>query len=404
MPAIVQASQSATKCEAGFTTNRTMAGVGTNQTIYAHVNFSPGVSPTLPTDTFLLTFTQIRCDTWTDGRGAEHTCAYYAHTGSHSGSDTVTLSASNMVAFVGSYASSDVLGTGSSVDSMCFATGSVPTSNSSFTTCSITTTQTNDVYNYMVNTSVGASCNFYSRDRRNEWSDRADRCACKHRLQPISRQRQFFHQSAHSQRRTANGYAWIQLHQFRREFGNIRRSNRDLASWRVRQLGQAQTPAVHHKKSSANQTRNHSREFGGLSMRLATSQTPNNIRKKVGPAVWLLSVCVHRSPAEWTGNESAWIAAGNPITDAQLAEWPGESARTIAEWGLRLRKLGLLGWHVVPGKGRAFWVGPVSRVLEALCEQRPAVQSTIATPVVPAIWRVIQERSIALIGKVVVVC
>jgi hypothetical protein len=160
MPAIVQATQPATKCEAGFATNCTMAGVGANQTIYAHVNFSPGVSPTLPTDTFLLTFTQIRCDSWTDGRGGEHTCAYYAHTGSHSGSDTVTLSASNTVAFVGSYAASDVIGTGSPADSTCFATGTVPTSNSSFTTCSITTTQTNDVYNYMVNTSVGASCNF----------------------------------------------------------------------------------------------------------------------------------------------------------------------------------------------------------------------------------------------------
>jgi hypothetical protein len=133
----------------------------------------------------------------------------------------------------------------------------------------------------------------------------------------------------------------------------------------------------------------------------AASQTRNNIRKKVGHAIWLLSVCAHRAPAEWSGDESAWIARGNPLTDAQLAEWLGESARTIARQRLRLRKLGLLGWHVVPGKGRAFWVGPVNRVLEALSGQRPAAQSTIATPVVPAIWRVIQERSIALTGKVV---
>ena len=136
-------------------------------------------------------------------------------------------------------------------------------------------------------------------------------------------------------------------------------------------------------------------------MKPATSQTRNNIRKKVGHAIWLLSVFAHRAPAEWSGDESAWIAGGNPLTDSQLGEWLGESARTIAEWRLRLRKLGLLGWHVVPGKGRAFWVGPVNRVLEALSEQRPAVQSTMAAPVVPAIWRVIQERSIALTGKVV---
>jgi hypothetical protein len=136
-------------------------------------------------------------------------------------------------------------------------------------------------------------------------------------------------------------------------------------------------------------------------MKPATSQTPNNLRKHVGPAVWLLGACVHSAPAEWSGDDSAWIARGNPITDIQLAEWLGESARTIAKWRLRLRKLGLLGWHVAPGKGRVFWVGPVNRVLEALREQRPAVQSAVAAPVVPAIWRVIQERSIALTGKLI---
>jgi hypothetical protein len=125
----------------------------------------------------------------------------------------------------------------------------------------------------------------------------------------------------------------------------------------------------------------------------ATSQTPNNLRKKVGPAVWLFSVCVHSAPAEWSGDEPAWIAGGRPITDAQLAAWLGESARTIATWRLRLRKLGLLGWHVAPN-GRAFWLGPVNRVLEELLGKRPAMQSTM-------IWRVIQERSIALTGKVV---
>jgi hypothetical protein len=66
----------------------------------------------------------------------------------------------------------------------------------------------------------------------------------------------------------------------------------------------------------------------------ATSQPPNNIRKKVGPAVWLLSVCVHGAPTEWSGDEPAWIAGGKPITAAQLAEWLGESTRTIATWRL----------------------------------------------------------------------
>lgn len=138
-------------------------------------------------------------------------------------------------------------------------------------------------------------------------------------------------------------------------------------------------------------------------MKPATSQTPKNLRKKVGAALWLLCACVHSAPAQWTGDESAWIAGGNAITDIQLAEWLGESARTIAKWRLRLGKLGLIGWHVAPGQGRVFWVGAVNRVLEALREQKPAVQSanSMTAPVVPAIWRVIQERSIALTGKVV---
>jgi hypothetical protein len=133
----------------------------------------------------------------------------------------------------------------------------------------------------------------------------------------------------------------------------------------------------------------------------ATSQSPNNLRKKVGPAVWLFSVCVHGAPAGWSGDEPAWIAGGRPITDAQLAAWLGESARTIATWRLRLRRLGLLGWHIAPGNGRVFWLGPVNRVLEELLGKSPATQSAMAAPVLPAIWRVIQERSIALTGKVV---
>ncbi|MBZ5701023.1 MAG: hypothetical protein LAN84_04180 [Acidobacteriia bacterium] len=140
-------------------------------------------------------------------------------------------------------------------------------------------------------------------------------------------------------------------------------------------------------------------------MNPATSQTSDNLRKQIGPAVWLLLLLLRFVPAEWTGDEPAWVVGGSVVADAELAERLEVSPAVITKWRLRLRKLGLLGWLVSPGRGRAFWVAGVNRVLgggEKPASQEAAKQ-TAALPAGPAaeVWRVIQERSIALTGKVV---
>jgi hypothetical protein len=104
------------------------------------------------------------------------------------------------------------------------------------------------------------------------------------------------------------------------------------------------------------------------------SLTPSQIRKQIGPALWLLALLCRFTPAEYTGDESAWVAGGNVISDAEFAGRLGASLRTIANWRRRLRKLGLLGWYVAPGSGRVFWVGPVNRALGTFDAVKPPEQ------------------------------
>jgi hypothetical protein len=130
-----------------------------------------------------------------------------------------------------------------------------------------------------------------------------------------------------------------------------------------------------------------------------------HLHKQIGPAVWLLLLLLRFVPAEWSGNEPVWVGGGNVVSDRELADWLEVSSAVITKWRLRLRKLGLLGWLVSPDRGRAFWVAGANRVLGS--EEKPASQEaakqTAALPACPAaeVWRVIQERSIALTGKVV---
>jgi hypothetical protein len=165
-PHQASATQPASKCAVvNSTTCALGSGTGTNQTIVLSVYYAAGVSPTTPTDGFVLTYTQIRCDGWTDGIGSEHICSYYAHTASNSGADTITVSGSAARAiWAGSWAATDVKNTGSPVDQSCFATGGIPTGTSSFSTCSISSTQTNDIFAYMVSAALtsSSSCNFTS--------------------------------------------------------------------------------------------------------------------------------------------------------------------------------------------------------------------------------------------------
>jgi hypothetical protein len=142
-------------------------------------------------------------------------------------------------------------------------------------------------------------------------------------------------------------------------------------------------------------------------MKPATSEIPNNIRKQIGPAIWLLLLLARYTPAEYSGDGSAWVSGGNVVSDAELAQRLEVSIAVVGTWRHRLRRAGLLGWLVsaVPGAGRAFWVAAVNRAC-AVGEEKQATDATekqtAALPACPAaIWRVIQERSIAVTGKVV---
>lgn len=88
-----------------------------------------------------------------------------------------------------------------------------------------------------------------------------------------------------------------------------------------------------------------------LGSRLITAE----LRKKVGIAAWLWSLLVNLAPAEWNDG-SAWVAERSAISDKQLAHALDASPKDIARWRRRLKKCGLLDWHIVPGEGRAYRV------------------------------------------------
>jgi hypothetical protein len=136
----------------------------------------------------------------------------------------------------------------------------------------------------------------------------------------------------------------------------------------------------------------------------STSGNSTTLRKQIGPAIWLLILLVQHTPADWTGNESAWVASGNVVSDAELVKRLGISLAALSGWRRRLRKLGLMGWLLSPRNGRAYWVAGVARAFadSEVTEQPPGPEADKPTsaPAV-AVWKVIQERSIALTGKVI---
>jgi hypothetical protein len=117
-------------------------------------------------------------------------------------------------------------------------------------------------------------------------------------------------------------------------------------------------------------------------MNPATSQSPKEIRKKIGPAVWLLALLWDSMPADWTGNTFLYVAGGNVISDAEFAERLEVSQRTIAKWRSRLRAAGMIGWLVAQGRGRVFWIAAGNRGKAAelkAAEQKPALTMPAAS-------------------------
>jgi hypothetical protein len=116
-------------------------------------------------------------------------------------------------------------------------------------------------------------------------------------------------------------------------------------------------------------------------MRPATSQSPKHIRKRVGPAVWLLALLWDSMPADWAGDTFLYVAGGNVISDAEFAERLEVSQRTIAKWRSRLRAAGMIGWLVAQGRGRVFWIAAgkgKAGELKAV-EQKPALTMPAAS-------------------------
>lgn len=103
----------------------------------------------------------------------------------------------------------------------------------------------------------------------------------------------------------------------------------------------------------------------------ATSQNSKTFREHIGPAVWLLALLACSTPAGWSGDSPVYVAGGNVVTDAELAERLGVSKETIARWCRRLRAAGVIGWLVAPKQGRVFWIGAVNHIFAAHGEGKP---------------------------------
>ncbi len=167
LPEMLLATSPAAKCGTVNNTTCVLSGVGAKQTYIVGItgplgNPAPIVAPS---DTFGLTFNQIRCDTWLDSFGGETMCMYYAHTGLNTGTDTITSSsgASQGAIWAYSWTSNDVdymNGTGSPVDHTCFATATIGSSANNVNGCTITSSKSNDIFMYYVEYTNAGSCLF----------------------------------------------------------------------------------------------------------------------------------------------------------------------------------------------------------------------------------------------------
>src|SRR5712692_10754348 len=132
----------------------------------------------------------------------------------------------------------------------------------------------------------------------------------------------------------------------------------------------------------------------------------SNFRERVGSAVWLLLLLANFTAQEWGGDAPPGAAGGNVVTDAELAMHLGVSEGTISKWRSKLRAAGVIGWLVAPRQGRAYWVKGVNSALGSGVAEREAPEEKPAKdPARPslraAIWRAIEERSVALCGKAI---
>jgi hypothetical protein len=81
-----------------------------------------------------------------------------------------------------------------------------------------------------------------------------------------------------------------------------------------------------------------------------------NLRKEIGPAVWLLVLLWLYTPEKWDGVEWAAISNGDVVSDKGLGALLDAQPVTVASWRRRLKRAGLLDWLVKPGVGRQLFV------------------------------------------------
>jgi hypothetical protein len=97
--------------------------------------------------------------------------------------------------------------------------------------------------------------------------------------------------------------------------------------------------------------------------------------------MWLMIFLAASTP-DWTGDAPAYVAAGNIISDRDLADRLQVSIGTVASWRRRLRKAHLLDWLVRPGVGRVFIISALNKVLTP---EQAAIQRVAATSVQTAL-------------------
>ena len=86
-----------------------------------------------------------------------------------------------------------------------------------------------------------------------------------------------------------------------------------------------------------------------------------NIRKQIGPGLWLFAFLGQFTPASWDGIERVVVAEGNVISDRELADRLQVTASTISSWRRRLKRAGLLDWLSERGRGRVLFLRGVSQ-------------------------------------------
>lgn len=101
------------------------------------------------------------------------------------------------------------------------------------------------------------------------------------------------------------------------------------------------------------------------------SQGPSQIRKQMGRSVYLLAELLQHTPSNWSGKEPVWVAGGLIVSDRELAKRLEVTIPTVKNWRSRLRKIGVIGWLLSPGKGRAYWITPLTQQAGISREHQP---------------------------------